>query len=80
MKKLKKTKKKHPELILAAYDNMPSNYEESETEAIAALWNVKSEHKLPQQVFTSTVIQSLFKSVFQYFKLSYSNFIYLFVV
>lgn len=52
---------KHPELILASYDNSPNNYDELETEAAIALWNVKSDLKSPQQLFTNTVISYYIK-------------------
>lgn len=42
-------------MILASYDNMPISYEEIDTEAAIALWNVRSDLKLPQQIFTNTV-------------------------
>lgn len=45
----------YPELLLCSYDNMSFNYEESDSEAIIALWNAKSDQKLPQQTLTSTV-------------------------
>lgn len=48
---------KHPELILASYDNISASYENHlEMEANVALWNVKSEQKCPQQVFINTVM------------------------
>lgn len=42
--------------MLSSYDNMLTNYAESDTEAITALWNVKADQKAPLQIFTSTVI------------------------
>lgn len=45
----------HPELLLGAYDNMLLNFEDSDSEAIVALWNSKSDQKIPLQTFTSTV-------------------------
>lgn len=45
----------HPEWLLGAYDNMSFNFEDSDSEALVALWNSKSDQKIPLQTFTSTV-------------------------
>lgn len=48
---------------------MPENYEDFELEATVALWNVKSDQKLPQQLFSNTVIliESLNKLFIRFF-------------
>ncbi len=42
-------------MILCSYDNISYNYAESDSEATAAIWNIKSDQKTAQQIFTSTV-------------------------
>jgi hypothetical protein len=40
---------------LASYDNTPFDFGELESEAVTAVWNIKSDAKIPQQILTSTV-------------------------
>lgn len=42
-------------MILCSYDNISYNYAESDSEAVTAIWNIKSDQKTAQQIFTSTV-------------------------
>ena len=49
---------------MASYDNTPFDFGELESEAVTAVWNIKSDAKIPQQILTSTVGHIFIKKTF----------------